>query len=172
MVCRSQLCLNQEQWLGTSTPHYRATKVWGSGVKWGWGSQGQLLLERGWKRLPDAAHSLHFLSYSRELASIYCQEKHNWGCTLSKVPAFKWNPCGGRASLVAQLAKNPLQCRPGFHPWVGKTPWRRNGYPVQNKIKVIFFHLGKVSSTWNEIATACYRPKAINYNIYCYNMYN
>lgn len=27
MVCRSHLCLNQEQWLGTSTPHNRATKV-------------------------------------------------------------------------------------------------------------------------------------------------
>ena len=30
------------------------------------------------------------------------------------------------ASLVAQLVKNPLQCRrPGFDPWVGKIPWRR-----------------------------------------------
>ena len=31
-----------------------------------------------------------------------------------------------RASLVAQLVKNRLQCRrPGFYPWVGKIPWRR-----------------------------------------------
>ena len=30
------------------------------------------------------------------------------------------------ASLVAQLVKNPLQWgRPGFDPWVGKIPWRR-----------------------------------------------
>ena len=29
-------------------------------------------------------------------------------------------------SLVAQLVKNPLQCRiPGFDPWIGKIPWRR-----------------------------------------------
>ena len=30
------------------------------------------------------------------------------------------------ASLVAQMIKNHLQCeRPGFDPWVGKIPWRR-----------------------------------------------
>ena len=30
------------------------------------------------------------------------------------------------ASLVAQLVKNlPAVGRPGFHPWVGKIPWRR-----------------------------------------------
>ena len=30
------------------------------------------------------------------------------------------------ASLVAQLVKNHLQCRiPGFDPWVGKIPWRK-----------------------------------------------
>ena len=36
------------------------------------------------------------------------------------------------ASPVAQLVKICLQCgRPGFDPWVGKVPWRRNGYPLQ-----------------------------------------
>ena len=31
-----------------------------------------------------------------------------------------------RASLVAQLVKNPPAMRiPGLNPWVGKTPWRR-----------------------------------------------
>ena len=31
-----------------------------------------------------------------------------------------------RASLVAQLVKNHQQCEgPGFDPWVGKIPWRR-----------------------------------------------
>ena len=37
------------------------------------------------------------------------------------------------ASLVAQLVKNHLQCgRPGFNPWDGKIPWRREkGYPLQ-----------------------------------------
>ena len=30
------------------------------------------------------------------------------------------------ASLVAQRIKRLLQCRrPGFNPWVGKSPWRR-----------------------------------------------
>ena len=34
------------------------------------------------------------------------------------------------ASLVAQLVKN-LQCRrPGFDPWVGKIPWRRERLPT------------------------------------------
>ena len=36
------------------------------------------------------------------------------------------------ASLVAQLVKNCLQCRrPGFDPWVGKIPWRRERLPLQ-----------------------------------------
>ena len=32
---------------------------------------------------------------------------------------------------LAQLVKNPLQCvRPGFDPWVGKVPWRRESLPT------------------------------------------
>ena len=35
------------------------------------------------------------------------------------------------ASVVAQLLKNCLQCgRPGFSPWVGKIPWRREPLPT------------------------------------------
>ena len=36
------------------------------------------------------------------------------------------------ASLVAQLAKNPpaMWERPGFDPWVGKFPWRRDRLPT------------------------------------------
>ena len=35
------------------------------------------------------------------------------------------------ASLVAQLVKNLLATRrPGFHPWVGKIPWRRERLPT------------------------------------------
>ena len=35
------------------------------------------------------------------------------------------------ASLVAQLVKNCLQCgRPGFDPWVGTMPWRRERLPT------------------------------------------
>ena len=37
----------------------------------------------------------------------------------------------GRASLVAQMVKNLLQCRrPGFDPWFGKIPWRRGWQPT------------------------------------------
>ena len=36
-----------------------------------------------------------------------------------------------RASLVTQMVKNRLQCRrPGFDPWVRKTPWRREWLPT------------------------------------------
>ena len=32
---------------------------------------------------------------------------------------------------VAYLVKNPLQCRrPGFDPWVGKIPWRKEELPT------------------------------------------
>ena len=35
------------------------------------------------------------------------------------------------ASLVAQMVKNLPECRrPGFNPWVGKIPWRREWPPT------------------------------------------
>ena len=35
------------------------------------------------------------------------------------------------ASLVAQWVKIRLQCgRPGFNPWVAKSPWRRERLPT------------------------------------------
>ena len=35
------------------------------------------------------------------------------------------------ASMVAQLVKNlPAMRRPGFYPWVGKIPWRRERLPT------------------------------------------
>jgi len=35
------------------------------------------------------------------------------------------------ASLVAQLVKNPPECRrPGFDSWVGKIPWRMERLPT------------------------------------------
>ena len=38
---------------------------------------------------------------------------------------------GGGTSLVAQVVKNHLQYRrPGFDPWVGKIPWRREWQPT------------------------------------------
>ena len=39
--------------------------------------------------------------------------------------------CSHWASLVAQLVKNPPAIgRPGFDPWVGKIPWRRERLPT------------------------------------------
>ena len=45
------------------------------------------------------------------------------------------------ASLVAQLVKNRLQCwRPGFDPWVGRSPGERNVYPLQYSALENSFH--------------------------------
>ena len=36
-----------------------------------------------------------------------------------------------KSFLVAQMVKNLLQCRrPGFSPWVGKIPWRKDRLPT------------------------------------------
>ena len=47
------------------------------------------------------------------------------------LPNFHSKDCiNFNSSLVAQLVKNRLQCgRPGFDPWVGKIPWRRERLP-------------------------------------------
>ena len=59
-----------------------------------------------------------------------------WHCLLSSVTLGN----SSRTTLqslwrvgfpVAQMVKNPQQCgRPGFDPWVGKTPWRRERLPI------------------------------------------
>ena len=46
---------------------------------------------------------------------------------LRETPVFEESP---QASLLAQMVKS-LQCRrPGFSPWVGKVPWRRERLPT------------------------------------------
>ena len=42
-------------------------------------------------------------------------------------------PNDTHASLVAQTVKNmpAMQETPEFDPWLGKIPWRGNGYPLQ-----------------------------------------
>ena len=35
-----------------------------------------------------------------------------------------------RVSLMAQMLKNLPAGRPGFDPWVGKIPWRREWQPI------------------------------------------
>ena len=43
----------------------------------------------------------------------------------------QWS-CQSGASLVAQMVKRQLAVREtGFDPWVGKIPWRKEGYPLQ-----------------------------------------
>ena len=54
----------------------------------------------------------------------------SWGkIHYRSAPLLLGSPGGSvvkSASLIAQLVKNPLQCRrPGFDSWFGKTPWRR-----------------------------------------------
>ena len=46
-------------------------------------------------------------------------------CVCVCVYIYSWT------SLVAQMVKNlPAVQRPGFNPWVGKTPWRRKWLPT------------------------------------------
>ena len=55
-------------------------------------------------------------------------------CILSGINATHLvlqNLDGIEASLVAQVVRICLQCRrPGFSPWVGKIPWRREWQPI------------------------------------------
>ena len=48
-------------------------------------------------------------------------------CKMGIIPAS----LSQRASLIAQLVKNPPAMREaGFNPWVGKIPWRRERLPT------------------------------------------
>ena len=50
----------------------------------------------------------------------------NWTMTATIYCSFLFYLNPSWASLVAQMVKNHLQCRrPGFNPWIGKIPWRR-----------------------------------------------
>ena len=69
----------------------------------------------------------------REQCWLKCQERINTQKRLPLTPqsGFKQALRKKRASRVAQRVKNRLQCRrPGFDPWVGKIPWRREGLPT------------------------------------------
>ena len=59
------------------------------------------------------------------------------------------------ASLVAQLVKNPPACgRPGFDPWVGKIPWRRERLPTpvfwRREFHVLYSPWGRKESDMTE----------------------
>ena len=50
---------------------------------------------------------------------------------FNAIPIKLINFLGVWASLIAQLVKMHLQCRrPGFAPWVGKIPWKRESLPT------------------------------------------
>ena len=50
---------------------------------------------------------------------------------FNAIPIKLINFLGVWASLIAQLVKMHLQCRrPGFDPWAGKIPWRRDSLPT------------------------------------------
>ena len=53
-------------------------------------------------------------------------QKHEVRTNIILIDGLSW------ASLMAQLVKRiRLQCRrPGFHPWVGNIPWRRERLPT------------------------------------------
>ena len=80
----------------------------------------------GWTRelgrIPGKARTLE--QHSRQ------QKNKTRNNQALRVPITKDYACV-RASLVAQLVKNRLQCRrPGFNPWVGKIPWKREWLPT------------------------------------------
>ena len=76
------------------------------------------------------------------LQGIFPTQALNWGLLNCRTP---WFNAGSRrsagegigyphqyswASLVAQLVKNLPECgKPGFVPWFGKIPWRRERLP-------------------------------------------
>ena len=58
-----------------------------------------------------------------QIQSLQLRGDNEWSCHWTLLNLI-------RAFFVAQLVKN-LQCRkPGFDPWVGKIPWRRERLPT------------------------------------------
>ena len=58
-----------------------------------------------------------------------------WSLPLPDLPEFASGDLNFiylKSSFVAQLVKNPptMWARPGFDPWVGKIPWRRERLPT------------------------------------------
>ena len=73
-------------------------------------------------------------------AGLRINVRGSWGPSLTVISersglgvtrVMFWRVYRYVASLGAQLVKNRLQCgRPGFHPWAGKIPWRRERLPT------------------------------------------
>ena len=68
-----------------------------------------------------AFHKLATYTQTTSYTQTFDAVTQSTGLILFYAPPYS---CG--ASLVAQVVKNPLQCRrPGFNPWVGNIPWQR-----------------------------------------------
>ena len=72
--------------------------------------------------------SNHYAAYFNSVTS------HFYLTSIGEKSLYMLMLCTGMlywASLVAQLVKNPLQCRrPWFDSWVGKISWRRDRLPT------------------------------------------
>ena len=95
---------------------------------WGWGSQGQLLLEWGWKTPWCTQPALPELFKGTDKCLV----------TTVKARLRVHSPCG-RDGFPGGSAGKEAPYNAGSIPGLGRFPWR-NGYPG-HKIKVIFFHL-------------------------------
>ena len=73
-----------------------------------------------------------WILYQLEYPNHYGCRKEDHCLFQSFFILFLYLPKSNRASLVAQLVKTPpTMWRPGFDPWVGRSPWEANGYPLQ-----------------------------------------
>ena len=94
----------------------------------GCGSEVQTMRRQGtnnnYKGFPNSSVGKEFACNSGDPASIPGLGR-SAGEGIGYPLQYSW------ASLLAQLVKNHLQCRrPGFDPWVGKIPWRRESLPT------------------------------------------
>ena len=87
------------------------------------------------------------------------------GCQTGKIKNFAIIP--QRASLMVQLVKIRLQCgRPGFDPWIGKIPWRRERLPTPvfwpGEFHGLYGPWGRKESNTTERLSHTYDPSKID----------
>ena len=81
-----------------------------------------------WASLSEVNMILYMTLLNFPMFTIYIYTYHTYLFTIYVciyIYIYSWT------SLVAQMVKNlPAVQRPGFDPWVGKTPWRRKWLPT------------------------------------------
>ena len=68
-----------------------------------------------------------------QVTSTFSKTDKNEGTQEGVLVNVTWSgfPLCSQASLVAQMVKNlPQYRRPGFNPWMGRIPWRREWRPT------------------------------------------